>query len=194
MRKLIVIIFSIVAAVLVYAADVVIGRTGQGVTWSSNAGNNLVAVFASPVTHIAKAYGITCWEDGSWKPSTWVFEGSNNGSTWTGIGGETGVTWSASFETKQYVVTNSTSYDYYRLTVTDTPGNTYCQIIEFWIYDESLDPITPTMTSDTEPSGHCTASSILPGYNPYLAFDQKTTANGWHSTDQGEPFYIQYQF
>lgn len=59
-----------------------------------------------------------------------------------------------------------------------------------WALAEGL---VPTMTSDTEPSGECSASSVYQSYNAYLAFDGNITDNGWVATGNTD-CWIQYKF
>lgn len=65
-------------------------------------------------------------------------------------------------------------------------------------FESVLNVKVPTMTSDTTPSGVCSASSYLDSrYAPYMAFSGSTTA-GWMGSDAEGRFdtgtYIQYQF
>ena len=59
-----------------------------------------------------------------------------------------------------------------------------------WALAEGL---VPTMTSDTTPSGECSASSVYQSYNAYLAFDGNITDNGWVATGNTD-CWIQYKF
>lgn len=60
-------------------------------------------------------------------------------------------------------------------------------------------PLIPNMTSDTQPSGTCSASGISSGYNAYKAFDGNlttdmgTTNHGWLSGGESNQ-YVQYKF
>jgi hypothetical protein len=54
--------------------------------------------------------------------------------------------------------------------------------------------LTPTMTSDTAPSGIVSASSILSStYPAWRAFD-KNTSTGWASNTSGPPQWLEYEF
>ena len=59
-----------------------------------------------------------------------------------------------------------------------------------WALAEGL---VPTMTSDTTPSGECSASSVFKSYNAYLAFDGNITDIGWVATGNTD-CWIQYKF
>ena len=51
----------------------------------------------------------------------------------------------------------------------------------------------PTMTSDTTPSGVCSASSIYTGYPAYYAFDNNNSTR-WNSNNSESTSYIGYEF
>ena len=56
---------------------------------------------------------------GNQDPYAWTFDGSNDNSSWTTLDTETAVNWTINFESKEFEFTNSTSYRYYRIKITD---------------------------------------------------------------------------
>lgn len=56
-------------------------------------------------------------------PRDWEFQGSHDGVNWTTLDTQSGVLFSARRQTKQYSITNSTAYEYYRLNITATRGS-----------------------------------------------------------------------
>jgi hypothetical protein len=53
--------------------------------------------------------------------------------------------------------------------------------------------LVPKMTSNTTPSGICSASTVNGGDQPYKAFDDDSENSGWHSTS-GVQQWIEYEF
>lgn len=74
--------------------------------------------FASAQT--VGAYAITAVANGT-APRDWTLQGSNNGSTWTDLDTRSGISWFG-FERKIFTISNTTSYLYYRLYITEN-GN-----------------------------------------------------------------------
>lgn len=56
-------------------------------------------------------------------PKDWQFLGSDNGANWTVLDTQTGQTFASRYLTKQYSITNSAAYRYYRLNITANNGD-----------------------------------------------------------------------
>lgn len=70
-------------------------------------------------------------------PVDWTLQGSNNGSDWTTLDTQT----SQSFiqaEKKTYSFSNTVSYTYYKLNITDSENSTYAVIGEFELIEKPL--------------------------------------------------------
>lgn len=66
----------------------------------------------------------------SGSPTAWTFEGSNDGSAWTTIETRSSITFTAD-ELKTYETSNTTSYKYYKLTITGINGGAVaCEIAD----------------------------------------------------------------
>jgi hypothetical protein len=56
-------------------------------------------------------------------PRNWQFQGSQNGTAWTTLDTRTTETFASRFLTKQYPITNTTAFAYYRLNITTNNGD-----------------------------------------------------------------------
>jgi hypothetical protein len=56
-------------------------------------------------------------------PKNWQFQGSQNGTTWTTLDTRAGETFPSRYQTKQYPISNTTAYAYYRLNITANNGD-----------------------------------------------------------------------
>lgn len=106
--------------------------------WSSNTmrSGTLGVVLASPAT--ITSYGITPRNVylTLTPPKNWKFQGSNNGTNWTTLDTRSGISgWSANTE-KTFSIASPQTFSQYRIVVTDTMGNDWCQISEFKGYAE----------------------------------------------------------
>jgi hypothetical protein len=74
-------------------------------------------------------------------PKNWQFQGSQNGSVWVALDTRAGEIFPARFQTKQYLISNSTAYAYYRLNITANNGDSSgLQLAEMAF---TLGPMTP---------------------------------------------------
>ncbi len=86
--------------------------------------------FDSP--QAVKAYTLTSADDADDRdPKSWKFQGSNDGITWTTLDTRTNERFNDRFQTKRYDFTNTGSYTYYRLQVTENWGSGDFQMAEF---------------------------------------------------------------
>ena len=60
--------------------------------------------------------------------------------------------------------------------------------------DYVIEPLVPTMTSNTTPKGECFASSELSSYYAYFAFDGKTDANHKYVANSNANQFVGYHF
>lgn len=57
-------------------------------------------------------------------PRTWVFQGSSDNTNWVDLDTQTDVTFAGAFEVKEFVLSSTATYRYYRLFITKTAANT----------------------------------------------------------------------
>ena len=97
-----------------------------------------------PVTSVR--YSLTSANDAPERdPRDWTLSGSTDGQTWTPLDTRTGQAFSARFQTKDYQLTNSTPYQYYKLAITANAGGVnLLQLAEFSLSDgvTSGDPVS----------------------------------------------------
>ncbi|WP_113700027.1 fibronectin type III domain-containing protein [Nonomuraea lactucae] len=97
--------------------------------------------YRSPAKAVVNRYTITSANDAAERdPSRWTLQGSADGATWTTLDTRTGQTFKQRGMTRGYSMPNTTAYDYYRLTVTDTNGSPDLQYAEWelWVDDRLL--------------------------------------------------------
>jgi fibronectin type 3 domain-containing protein len=82
-------------------------------------------------------------------PKNWQFLGSHDGGSWTVLDTRTSQTFSARKQTRQFAITNTTAYEYYRLNITASNGDTSLQLSElaFTYSDAAFAPTGLTATS-----------------------------------------------
>lgn len=64
-------------------------------------------------------------------PKSWTLAGSNDGTAWTTVDTKTGETFTARQQTKNYEITNTAAYTYYRLSITANNGGNLFQMAEW---------------------------------------------------------------
>lgn len=89
---------------------------------NNTAGNVFTAKYdlGAGVAKVANKYRVQIYYiyDGTNCPSSWTFEGSINDVDWTTLDTVSGETWSTDFQFKDYEISNTTAYRYYRLVMT----------------------------------------------------------------------------
>lgn len=125
-------------------------------------------------------------------------EVSNDGSTYDTIFDDSVDFVTGFVDTSDNIKTGT----YTKVTVTqlnDTGSSTYFpRIIDCQFYGRTDNanyiPLVPTMTSNTTPSGECSASSIYgTGYEAYKAFTGNNN-DEWAASSSSTPAWIQYKF
>lgn len=86
-------------------------------------------------------------------PKAWTLQGSNNGTTWTTLDTRTNVGWFAG-QSRQYALTNTTAYTYYRLNITanssgNLSNNLILALLEFYGVAVQYADGTATRSSST---------------------------------------------
>ena len=127
-------------------------------------------------------------------------EGSNDGTTYTPIKTSDAITTADSWV--YFTFNNSTAYKYHRVVVVS--GSQYVntgQGRKFQFYGRTDNanyiPLVPKMTSNTTPSGECSASVIYgAGYEAYRAFDgdSATRCAPYNTSNVSVDHYVAYEF
>lgn len=128
--------------------------SGNG--WASSYGSGWPQYIGYHATsgHVSDGYTVTAWEN-SWQPDAWTYQGSNDGSSWTTLDTQTGQCAGMGAGTPySYPVTNSTSYSYYRLNISNACGGVggYTEIIELEFLENDTPTPTPTPTNTPTPT------------------------------------------
>lgn len=93
----------------------------DGTPWESTAAAPQWISLDMGSAKIVNEYRVTPWSHADYKPTAWVFEGSQNESAWTTLDTRSGITLSGTTEVT-YTFSNSTAYRYYRFRVTAVAG------------------------------------------------------------------------
>ena len=99
--------------------------------WGVNATSGILTV-TLPAAKIVSGYSIRARNDTYLidSPKAWTFEGSNNGTNWTILDTQAGVTsWSMN-ERKEFAISSSAAYLYYRLNISSNQSGTDTSISE----------------------------------------------------------------
>jgi hypothetical protein len=75
---------------------------------------------------------------GTYAPKDFTMQGSHDGSTWVTLDTQSGINTWATVPTQKFTVTgNSTAYKHYRISVSDTNGGNYLEIMEMRFYQRN---------------------------------------------------------
>ncbi|MBN1409230.1 MAG: family 78 glycoside hydrolase catalytic domain [Spirochaetales bacterium] len=108
--------------------------------------------FQSNASYVVTGYAITSANDAAERdPMSWTFQGSTNGSAWTTLDSRSGEDFPERFQRKSYLFSNSSSYNYYRLNLTNNSG-TILQLSEWEILGTSGTTNTPTAVVTATPT------------------------------------------
>ncbi|WP_103070612.1 discoidin domain-containing protein [Aquimarina sediminis] len=108
-------------------------------------------------------------------PQNFNIQGSNDGSSWITLGSWTGQNWSNRFQKREFTLTNSTPYKYYRINTTKNRGNVgMTQLAEIELIGPSNNEVDYT---DPVGTGTVTArTQISNNENKNMAFDNLYTS------------------
>ncbi|PIZ63869.1 hypothetical protein COY16_00800 [Candidatus Roizmanbacteria bacterium CG_4_10_14_0_2_um_filter_39_13] len=118
-------------------------------------------------SYIVHSYAITSANnnDTTVSPSSWIFQGSNsNSTTWTTLDTKESQVFTKS-ERKVFTISNETSYERYRLNISQNGGGTTTQVAELEMYARVVPSPTPTLTPTrlpTQPPTHTPTPSRTP--------------------------------
>ena len=133
-------------------------------------------------------------------PKDFTIQGSNNDVDWDVLLTVTGETSWGSGESRNYVLTTTGAYRYYKINITANNGDSYLQLGEvyFWgtraYMDGASDEVTHDWTGLTNGGMTVSASSYHPSFPPYQALDETISqtlyfllngTTGWWEIDLG---------
>lgn len=114
-----------------------------------------------PAGAVATAYSITSANDAVERdPKNWIFQGSNDSNTWTDLQVQTNQLFTTRFKKRTYILSNTASYQYYRLKITTNNGGAITQLAELEIFGtgagvvDSLAPAAPAGFTTQAVSGN----------------------------------------
>lgn len=136
----------------------------QNTNWSKWLDNSGVPSSANPSwiqiqlpeAVVVNNLAIVCANDDYGRdPENFNLQASTDGSNWVQLGSWSGQTWASRFLRKDYAITNTTAYSYFRLNVTkndnDVAMTQLCEVM--LIGDANSGPVTPTVVDHTDPVG-----------------------------------------
>jgi len=112
-------------------------------------------------------------------PKNWQFQGSQNGTAWTTLDTRTNETFASRFLTKQYAITNTTAFAYYRLNITANNGDANGLQLSEMAFTYRVEAPTNLMATagDSQVVLNWTVSSGATGYN----VKRSTVSNGTYT-------------
>jgi hypothetical protein len=140
-----------------------------GTKWFNAGGGNtgwLQFYFGGPIKTVVR-YDLSSANDVPGRdPQNWQFQGSQNGTTWTTLDTRTNETFASRFLTKQYPVTNTTAFAYYRLNITTNNGDANGLQLSEMTFTYRVDAPTNLIATagDSRAALNWTASSGATGY------------------------------
>jgi hypothetical protein len=143
---------GVMSASTEYSADYAAWKTGDDTAspWSATTYSGWLKYEFSSAKTIGK-YTVSNrgGSQTTWAPGTFTFEGSNNDSDWDVLDTQIGITWSAS-EKKEYVISNTNSYLYYRLNVTTNQlGAGLLSMVGWEMFNQTADFVNATIIDST---------------------------------------------
>ncbi|WP_290475560.1 discoidin domain-containing protein, partial [Leeuwenhoekiella sp. UBA1003] len=82
-------------------------------------------------------YSLTSANDAPGRdPVDWTLSGSNDGTNFTEIDSRTGQSFESRGQTREFLITNDTSYTYYRLDILANGGDSLFQLAEWRLFAE----------------------------------------------------------
>ncbi len=155
-------------------------------------------------SYIVHSYAITSANnnDTTVSPSSWIFQGSNsNSTTWTTLDTKQSQVFTKS-ERKVFTISNETSYERYRLNISQNGGGTTTQVAELEMYARVVPSPTPTLTPTripTQPPTHTptpsrtpTPTTVTPGpTNTPIPLSALPQLQNWNF-EQGRMGWVEY--
>ncbi len=91
--------------------------------------------FSGTTAYVVTSYTITSANDRPERdPKSWRLQGSNDGRVWPNVDTQMGQTFPSRYWTNSYTVVNTTAFQMYRFSVTQTNGGTDTQLAEIQLF------------------------------------------------------------
>ncbi|MBN1412032.1 MAG: carbohydrate-binding protein [Spirochaetales bacterium] len=143
--------------------------------------------FQANASYMVTQYTITSANDAAERdPYTWTFQGSTNGSTWVTLDSRSGEDFANRFQKNTYSFANTSSYNYYRLNMTNNSG-TILQLAEWEIFSTNVmqNTATPTRSSTPTPTTPVANGFPVPGKIEAEDYDAMSGIQTEATTDTG---------
>ncbi|MGE5499503.1 MAG: glycoside hydrolase family 38 C-terminal domain-containing protein [Syntrophothermus sp.] len=115
--------------------------------------NKAWIVYKAPGSFVLKKYAVISANDSPERdPKDWILEGSADGTSWTQLDTKAGITFPSRFLRREYSITNTAEFSYYRITLTCSSG-TVLQLSEWELWIDPL-PHDAGVTSVSAPVPH----------------------------------------
>jgi hypothetical protein len=139
--------------------------------------------FTGPAWAITQYKLVSSMKDENADPRDWELLGSNDGINWTVLDVRTNQTFDARMESKRYVFSNQTPYQFYRLHITATAGGSSrgVRLAEFQLWSEDT---LNTASASAEHTPRETAAAAFDG----------SIATQWFNDNAGSTGWLQYRF
>ena len=130
-------------------------------------------IFSLDAAAVVKYYEITSADHGEWDPKAWTLSGSNDGTTWTVIDTQTNQDFLLTPDTNGYEINNSTSYQWYKLDVTESHGEAfgfYIAVSELELFDavpgaEVIEGVVVDLTTVTGTAGNGSSEGLVQAFD-----------------------------
>ncbi|MDR1810855.1 MAG: fibronectin type III domain-containing protein [Prevotella sp.] len=134
-------------------------------------------------------------------PKTWKLEGSNNNAAWTTIDSQQNQKFLNRKSPLRYVVSNTTAYKYYRLSITGNNGGTLTQLAEFRLYAnrDEAEMMAETVNAPTNLTAVAVSDNQIQlswkdnsNNEDYFLLQRSTDGSNWdweHRIQAGDNFY-----
>jgi hypothetical protein len=113
------------------------GRTPSDFWTNNSAGSSIIFSIGTHTLNLNHYTLQTRGSDSGYYPTSWAIQGSNDGSTWTTLDNQTNYTgFDGTAQWKDFSVTPSTSYSYFRIVSTgnDSNGSSYLCLGQIELY------------------------------------------------------------
>lgn len=113
---------------------------GKNSTKYISSGSDIYVLFSTTKSVVINRYEVSSANDYPGRdPKAWTLYGSNDGNTWQKIDSQSGVTFPSRMTTKNFEVSNTTAYNWYKFHVTANGGESLTQFSGLALYEKDAD-------------------------------------------------------
>lgn len=153
-------------------ADGAFANDGTSTYWYANTVPQWIQYdFGSGVTKTIKKYRVMNKNQTDHAPAAWVFAGSNDGTNFTTLDSRSGQTWSGGGVWKEFEISNSVAYRYYRITVSSVVAADKTQ----WAEIEMMEQSSPSLQVYSEATVKSQGSYAIKGVASTSALNKTLT-------------------